>query len=713
MVTRHLVPFCLLFLPRLIGQVWTEQNENPTTLALPAMAYDPVRDRTICVADRENGYNGKLLAVHEWTGDRWIRLVSEIEPTPTGFRPAMAFDPNRGRIVLVSSRGEVWTFDGAAWQKEMAGLSLGTQVLGEPSLVFDEARQRLVLYGSVGGHPFGLPRIFEEIAGSWVLVHSLPITGARIAWDPATSTVLGFGGIATTSPPSFTFATWSWDGTTRNTLSPQLSPVARALHSLVTDPVQNRPVLIGGAGAWGETAGVHEWDGTNWVAAPPLPEGRWGHAAAFHGAGMIVFGGHTTEPTELGRPADTLVRQADATFLKKKVWRGGEFSAFDKIRATTVGIDFEYPPTSPPTLRTSTFDGFVWTKTTASLVTTPVAIAYHEARGDVLLFDSQSRLWSWTGSQWLQLPSLAVPPMRTKGTLAYDVARDRLVLSGGTPGSTDVWEWNGVSWFQRTPTTPLPANIDHQTCWNPATGRTFAFGGQLGSTAFEWDGSTWTAVSTTAPANLIQHHVVADPVLGIIVTGLQQLPVAGFYYLTRAHRFDGSQWHDLGGLDGLRGINGALVFDGNRQRVIQHDCRAFRQLVLTSSPAEAENYGSGCGSGPLGTPRCYPLGLPRSGRNLTIAIDRVAPAAPTLLCASDAPASLSLGSGCSQLIGNWFVLAASGATQGESARVDLAVPAAPSALGAQFFLQALIIRQGGDLAGIADLSQGVRLVLGD
>ena len=289
MAPKLLLTFSLLF-SSLPGQRWTEQSENPTTLALPAMAYDPVRSRTICVADRENGYNGNLLTVHEWTGARWVRLSSKTEPPPTGFRPAMAFDPNRSRIVLVSSRGEVWTFDGAMWEKEPVGLSLGSQVLGEPSLVFDEVRQRLVLYGSVGGHPFGQPRIYEEVTGSWVLVHSLPITGAKLTWDPATSKVLGFGGITTTPPAGHTYATWLWDGSTRTLLSPQLSPVARVHHALVTDPLLNRPVLTGGTGPWGETAGVHEWTGTNWVSVPSLPEGRWGHAAAFHGNGMVVFG---------------------------------------------------------------------------------------------------------------------------------------------------------------------------------------------------------------------------------------------------------------------------------------------------------------------------------------------------------------------------------------------------------------------------------------
>jgi hypothetical protein len=60
-------------------------------------------------------------------------------------------------------------------------------------------------------------------------------------------------------------------------------------------------------------------------------------------------------------------------------------------------------------------------------------------------------LWSWDGTTW-RLLAESGPPARAMGALAYDEARDRLVLFGGRRGwpddLNDTWEWDGRAWHE-------------------------------------------------------------------------------------------------------------------------------------------------------------------------------------------------------------------------------------------------------------------------
>ena len=58
--------------------------------------------------------------------------------------------------------------------------------------------------------------------------------------------------------------------------------------------------------------------------------------------------------------------------------------------------------------------------------------------------------WGWNGAEWRRL-SAEGPPSRGMGQLAYDAARDRIVLFGGRRGYpngdlADTWEWDGAQW---------------------------------------------------------------------------------------------------------------------------------------------------------------------------------------------------------------------------------------------------------------------------
>src|SRR4029453_1887376 len=64
--------------------------------------------------------------------------------------------------------------------------------------------------------------------------------------------------------------------------------------------------------------------------------------------------------------------------------------------------------------------------------------------------------WRWNGTTWTALAPATVPPARWIPRMAYDAARDEIVVFGGSAAAAvrgDMWSWNGTNWVQRTPAT--------------------------------------------------------------------------------------------------------------------------------------------------------------------------------------------------------------------------------------------------------------------
>ena len=81
------------------------------------------------------------------------------------------------------------------------------------------------------------------------------------------------------------------------------------------------------------------------------------------------------------------------------------------------------------------------------------AIAYDEARERVVLFGGreggatlQGDTWEWDGTDWTQVADTG-PDARSGHALAFDAARERVVLFGGEAAGSalrgDTWEWDG------------------------------------------------------------------------------------------------------------------------------------------------------------------------------------------------------------------------------------------------------------------------------
>ena len=172
--------------------------------------------------------------------------------------------------------------------------------------------------------------------------------------------------------------------------------------------------------------------------------------------------------------------------------------------------------------------------------------------GTTSFFDD---MWSWNGSAWTQLSATgAVPSPRTGYSWAFDSARNKLVLFGGTlatgAGSNETWEWDTNAWTQLTPATSPSARTEAAMAyWN---GQVVLFGGtangsgagaRFGDT-WTWDGTNWTQAATTGPSARFDHAMAADPVASDIKLfgGMTQALPSLSGYTNDLWSWNGSAW---------------------------------------------------------------------------------------------------------------------------------------------------------------------------
>jgi hypothetical protein len=113
-------------------------------------------------------------------------------------------------------------------------------------------------------------------------------------------------------------------------------------------------------------------------------------------------------------------------------------------------------------------------------------MAYDAARQRVVLFgggDGRGGVfgdtWEWDGLNWAQRNTAASPTPRQDPAMVYDAARQRIVLFGGDGGGTraDTWEWDGLNWAQRNTATSPTLRSGHAMAYDAAHQRVVLFGG--------------------------------------------------------------------------------------------------------------------------------------------------------------------------------------------------------------------------------------------
>jgi cysteine-rich repeat protein len=278
-------------------------------------------------------------------------------------------------------------------------------------------------------------------------------------------------------------------------LRPAENPPQREFLAMAYDRHRERVVLFGGMtqrSAWWDRDpdnDTWEFDGTAWarVFTPTVPSERYGHMMAYDEARrrVVLFGGlrHPEPPGE--------------------TW---EYDGVDWIRRA--------PATSPPAKFYA-------------------AMAYDAARERTVLYGGvvsddgwrldDSGTWVWDGLDWATLPTTDEPGPREAPAMAYDRARERVVLFGGNI-QADTWELDGDDWVPvPTPTVPLTRSF-HAMAFHETLQAVVVSGGQIGNGDFDsavtwaYAGQDWWRVSEESRVGPRRMHALAAlPALGAVV----------------------------------------------------------------------------------------------------------------------------------------------------------------------------------------------------
>jgi hypothetical protein len=506
-----------------LNDTWTWDGTNWTQLS-PAtrpsarwdapMAYDPGRGEVVLFGGRGTG--GGLGDTWAWKGTTWTQLNPATSP-PARTEASMAYDPSTGQLVLFSGLDEnfvhlddTWTYQPVLAPKitsshsdaftqgvpdkftvtatgtpsslvaETGTLPAGITFIdngnGTASLSGDATQSGtfpLTVTAANGVSP-NATQLFDLTVNPPVTTWSQLSPGtdpgdldaASVAYDPATSQLVLFGG--STGTNAYVDGTWTWNGTTWAQLSPAGSPPARARASMSYDAATGQLLLFGGIGAGATFLNdTWSWNGTTWTQLAPAtsPPVRYNASMAYDPitSQLLLFGGTGS--------------------------------------STATGAD------------TWTWNGTTWTQ--LSPATSPSArarsmIAYDPATSQLVLFGgstpsgspSLNDTWTWNGTTWTQLAPATSPGARAYGVLGFDAATEQLVLFGGVaPGSTllaDTWTWTGTTWSQLSPVTCPSARDRSAAAYDPATSQLLLYGGGS-STLYQSDTWSYGPVPASAP----------------------------------------------------------------------------------------------------------------------------------------------------------------------------------------------------------------------
>jgi hypothetical protein len=158
--------------------------------------------------------------------------------------------------------------------------------------------------------------------------------------------------------------------------------------------------------------------------------------------------------------------------------------------------------------------------------------------------------------------------------MAYDSARQRVVLFGGYNNNVgrfgDTWEWDGETWTQVSTTGPS-ARYWHAMAYDSARQRVVLFGGGSNGSlrdTWEWDGATWIQVPTTGPSARYSHAMAYDSARGRVVLfgGYGRRDDGNYARFGDTWEWDGDNWIQVSTSGPSARYSHAMAYDSARGR---------------------------------------------------------------------------------------------------------------------------------------------------
>lgn len=211
------------------------------------------------------------------------------------------------------------------------------------------------------------------------------------------------------------------------------------------------------------------------------------------------------------------------------------------------------------------------------------AMAFDAARQQVVLHGGYNNTelgdtWLWDGLTWTAPVGAAMPTRRFHG-LAYDEARQRVVLYGGQSAGTyptTTATWNGTSWTAATTAVHPGGRSKHAMAYDAARQRVVLYGGAIpvGDTAtWEWDGSAWSVQNVAVNPQVRNEHAMAYDAARqrIVLYGGQFGPAQGFAYANDTWAWNGSAWQQVATAhapSAQRYPARCMAYDASRQQIV-------------------------------------------------------------------------------------------------------------------------------------------------
>jgi N-acetylneuraminic acid mutarotase len=207
-----------------------------------------------------------LPANDTWTfdaaGDAWSQAHPAVSPSARLY-PSMVDDPTTGMVVLFggwtgsSALGDTWTYDARTDTWADRKPTAAPPPRWGAAMAFEPTADRVILFGGLsasydGSTRFGDTWEYDTVANTWTQLQPTgdlpPSRGyATMAWDPAASRAVLFGGFAGGS--NLLGDTWAYDPTAASWTHhhpPRTSPAVRDFHSMVYDSTGKDILLFGG-----------------------------------------------------------------------------------------------------------------------------------------------------------------------------------------------------------------------------------------------------------------------------------------------------------------------------------------------------------------------------------------------------------------------------------------------------------------------------------
>jgi hypothetical protein len=284
-----------------------------------------------------------------------------------------------------------------------------------------------------------------------------------MVYDSDRQVLVLWGGSSADSLPN---DTWEYDGNGWHQIATPVSPPGRTFYSMAYDALRQVVVVCCGVSEEDLRSDTWEYNGTTWQQ------------------GANINGGIETslvyDPTRRG-----------LLFFVPSSW-GGETGLYDgevwrRLTDTLTaesGIDHLFRPQMVydsrrqvvvlQSIRGVTFElhGDKWQRgaewESENKGRSGFGLAYDIARGVTVLFGGLQRerdenlefveqvlndTWEYDGEQWIHVTPEQFPPARYGHAMAYDEARQVIVLFGGIDATgsplNDTWEYDGDGWVQK------------------------------------------------------------------------------------------------------------------------------------------------------------------------------------------------------------------------------------------------------------------------